>query len=251
MAHDTPADTEAGFNELDPHGFEGHGQHASHVIVGPFTLRTVLGFLLLFTVLTVGLAQAEVAIQNALGITLPWWVNVAVAMSIAVVKSLMVMAYFMQLKYDNPINTVLMMFTFGALFLFLFFTGLDLFNRGLLDPQKQPQIIAGGTGKQVKGTGDKPLTLAAKERFLAHLKERMGSDEAALGEYERIHADVAGHGHASHDHAGVAAHTPSMSRPRTGLTGRPVRNRRSRRPARLARRQRGLARRNQALTHDL
>jgi cytochrome c oxidase subunit IV len=218
MAHDTPADTEAGFNELDPHGFEGHGQHASHVIVGPFTLRSVLAFLLVFTVLTVGLAQAEVAIQNALGITLPWWVNVAVAMSIAVVKAVMVMAYFMQLKYDNPINTVLMMFTFGALFLFLLFTGIDLFNRGVLDVQKQGQIIAGGTGKQVKGTGDKPLTVAAKERFLAHLRERTGSDEAAMAEYERIHADVAPHGHTKSEHAEVVVHTPNLSRPRTGLT---------------------------------
>lgn len=167
MAH-TPAAHES-FNELDPHGFEGHGQHASHVIVGPFTLRTVLAFLLLFTVLTVALAQLETAIMGWFDITLPWWVNVAVAMSIAVVKAIMVMAYFMQLKYDNPINTVLMLFTFGALAIFLFFTGLDLFSRGAVDPIKQSQIHAGGTGSGITSKPNQPVSGGAKDRFLDYL----------------------------------------------------------------------------------
>lgn len=217
MAHSTTP-PEA-FNELDPHGFEGHGQHASHVIVGPLTLRLVLAALLFFTVLTVGLAQLEVAIQNYFGILLPWWVNVAVAMSIATVKALLVMAYFMQLKYDNPINTVLMLFTFGALMIFLFFTGLDLLTRGAIDPMKQDSIIAGGTGRQVKGTGDKPLVVAARERLMQRLLDKHdGNVAAAEADFAMIKADVAGHGHHAHDDE----HTlPSANRtfPRHGPSG--------------------------------
>jgi cytochrome c oxidase subunit 4 len=196
MSH-SPAANDQAFNELDPHGFEGHGQHASHVIVAPLTLRLVLAALLFFTLLTVGLAQLEVAIQNYFDILLPWWVNVAVAMSIATVKALLVMAYFMQLKYDNPINTILMLFTFGALMLFLFFTGLDLLSRGAIDPIKQQSIIAGGTGRQVKGTGDKPLVVAARERLMNRLMESEGSVAAAEARFALIKADITG-GHAAH-----------------------------------------------------
>lgn len=207
------------FNELDPHGAEGHGQHASHVIVGPLTLRTILAILLVLTVATVGLAQAEVAIQNAFHIELPWWVNVAVAMSIAVVKALLVMAFFMQLKYDNPINSVLMLFTFGALAIFLFFSGLDLFSRGEIDQIKVAQITPGGTGKQVKGTGDKPLVVAARERMMERLKERAGADEAAAAiEFARIEADIAGHGHGEGSDHLVVVTDASHSRPRLGVS---------------------------------
>ena len=84
-SHDpNPAAAAEGFDELDPHGFDkaaGHG-HGSHVIVGPFTLRAVLAFLLIFTVLTVFLAQAEVWAQGYFHIELPWWVKVVGAMSI-------------------------------------------------------------------------------------------------------------------------------------------------------------------------
>jgi cytochrome c oxidase subunit 4 len=218
MTH-SPANAAETFDELDPHGFQGHGQHASHVIVGPLTLRSVLAILLFFTVLTVGLAQFEVAIQNAFDIVLPWWVNVAVAMSIAVVKAVLVMAFFMQLKYDNPINTVLMMFTFGALAIFLFFTGLDLFSRGAIDPIKQNQIIAGGTGSQVVGTGEKPLTVAARERLMARLLEKNGGDQAkATAEFERIRIDITSHGHAAHHDE---KHLPDANRsvPMLGLSG--------------------------------
>src|SRR4051812_27579328 len=133
------------FDELDPHGFDkGHGHDHGHVIVGPFTLRTILLALLAFTVLTVFLAQAEVWAQNYFHIELPWWVNVFGAMTIAVIKALLVMAFFMQLKYDNPINTVLMCFCFAALATFLGFTGMDLFNRAAVDPIKNVHPVPGG-----------------------------------------------------------------------------------------------------------
>jgi cytochrome c oxidase subunit 4 len=217
MAH-TPAAHEETFNELDPHGFEGHGHHASHVIVGPFTLRSVLAILLFFTLLTVGLAQLETAIMGWFDIQLPWWVNVAVAMSIAVVKSLLVMGYFMQLKYDNPINTVLMLFTFGALAIFLFFTGLDLFSRGAVDPQKQAQIIAGGTGSGVSAKPNQPVTAAARERFMEKLLAKHDNDKvAAEMEFAKIEAEMTG-GHGAAHHAPEVSNSNRTIR-RTGTTG--------------------------------
>ena len=130
------------FNESNPHGEQHHG----HPIIPPITLTTVLGILLFFTVLTVGLAQFEVWIQGYFHIVLPHWVNIAIAMSIATVKAVMVMAIFMQLRYDNRMNTVVMLFTFFAVGLFLFFSGLDLFTRDRVTPWKAQYVVQGGTG---------------------------------------------------------------------------------------------------------
>lgn len=170
MAHHAPAASDH-FDETDPHGHSKHGQHESHVIVGPFILRTILVVLLLFTALTVGIAQLEIAIQNWFGIYLPWWVNVVGAMSIATIKSILVMAYFMQLKYDNPINTVAMLFCFFALGLFLLFTGLDLFTRDKIYDYKAGPVVAGGTGAGVVSAGGKPIVEASKDRFIIKLAE--------------------------------------------------------------------------------
>lgn len=148
-----------------------HDEGHSHAIVGPGILRTVLVFLLFFTALTVATAQLEVYLENAMGIVLPWWVNVAGAMLIATIKSIMVMAYFMQLKYDNPINTLAMLFCFFALGLFLMFTGLDLFSRGKIYDFKAGPVVAGGTGTGVVGANNQPVVTASKVRFKEALAE--------------------------------------------------------------------------------
>lgn len=165
MSHSPAANSPEVFDEVDPHGQHHYGQHESHVIVGPFMLRSVLAVLLLFTVLTVGFAQAEIAIQNWFGYELPWWVNVVGAMSIATIKSILVMAIFMQLRYDNPINTVAMLFCFFALGLFLLFTGLDLFTRGTIYDFKAGQVVKGGTGQGVATANGVPIADAARDRF--------------------------------------------------------------------------------------
>jgi cytochrome c oxidase subunit 4 len=220
--HNAPAANGEVFDELDPHGFDkGHGHDHGHVIVGPFTLRTVLVFLLMFTVLTVFLAQAEVWAQDYFHIELPWWVNVVGAMSIAVVKAVLVMAFFMQLKYDNPINTVLMCFCFAALATFLGFTGMDLFNRGAVDPEKQSQVIPGGDGAGVDGPGGKPvgenIVAAAGDRMMARLKERWGTDELAKEHFEEMRETMhKAHGHVEAPEPVIS--TASKSRPKVGLT---------------------------------
>jgi cytochrome c oxidase subunit IV len=193
MAH-APA---AHFDELDPHGASHKGQHKAHVIVGPFTLRTVLAILLFFTVLTVAQAQAEIYISHALDVEFPRWVNIAFCMGIAVVKALLVMGYFMQLKYDNPINSVVMAFTFLGLALFLGFTSLDLGARGSVYAWKVPNPVAGGTLEVTKKAHDA-------------LAGRLSTQEFA-----RIHAIIT-HDHAAHEDT---ASGPQRSRARTGLSG--------------------------------
>lgn len=169
------------FNESNPHGEQHHG----HPIIPPITLTTVLGILLFFTVLTVGLAQFEVWIQGYFHIVLPHWVNIAIAMSIATVKAVMVMAIFMQLRYDNRMNTVVMLFTFFAVGLFLFFSGLDLFTRDRVTPWKAQYVVQGGTGFMVSQANNKPIVEAAKDRAITH----WGPEK-----YERIRAATL-HGH--------------------------------------------------------
>jgi cytochrome c oxidase subunit 4 len=202
------------FDELDPHGFDkGHKHGHGHVIVGPFTLRSVLGALLFFTVLTVFLAQAEVWAQGYFHIELPWWVNVAGAMSIAVVKALLVMAFFMQLKYDNPINTVLMCFCFAALAIFLGFSGMDLFNRAAVDPIRNTMPVPGGDF-----VGGKPLTVAAADTLMDTLKKRHNGDEAAAkAQFEEMREIMhKAHGHVEEPPAVIS--TASQSRPKKGLS---------------------------------
>ena len=222
-SHVNPPASAETFDELDPHGNDkGHGHDHGHVIVGPFTLRTVLAALLFFTVLTVFLAQAEVWAQGYFHIELPWWVNVVGAMSIAVVKAVLVMAFFMQLKYDNPINTVLMCFCVVALGIFLGFTGMDLFNRGAVDPQKQHQVIAGGD----VGSGQTVVSNASAH-LMSKLKLQLGSDKtlsdeqltkAAEAKFEEMRETIhRAHGHVE-EHAPVVS-TASQSRPKTGLSG--------------------------------
>lgn len=213
-SHNPPAATAESFDELDPHGNDkGHGHDHGHVIVGPFTLRTVLAALLFFTVLTVFLAQAEVWAQAYFHIELPWWVNVVGAMSIAVVKAVLVMAFFMQLKYDNPINTVLMCFCIAALAIFLGFTGMDLFSLGAVDPQKQHQVISGGD----LGSG-KTVVSNASDALLADLKTRLGSDELAKAKFEEMRETIhKAHGHVEAPEPVIS--TAAQSRPKKGLSG--------------------------------
>ncbi len=136
---------------------DNYGEHHGHIIVSPGTLLAVFSALLFFTLLTVGLAQAEKLISHTFDFVIPQWVNVMVAMSIASVKTMLVVLYFMQLKYDNPINGMVFIFTLLTVAFFLGFTIIDLGNRGSLYAYKAQYIVPGGTGL---GTG-KPITATA------------------------------------------------------------------------------------------
>lgn len=135
----------------------GHGDHG-HTIVPIVTLRLVLASLLFFTLLTVFLSRGEAWLAGVFSFEIPQWVNVAVALSIAVVKTAIVVLFFMQLKYDNPLNSMIFIFTLLTVAFFLGFTMIDLGKRQTLDRFKGVYIVPGGTG--LKGEG--PITVNAQ-----------------------------------------------------------------------------------------
>src|SRR5690606_24035906 len=118
------------------HGHKDHG----HVIVNIWTLRTVLGALLFFTLATVAAAWIEEWVSLAFNVVIPQWINVFVALSIAVVKTTLVVLFFMQLKYDNPLNAMVFVFTILTVAFFLGFTAFDAGNRDTLDRFKRHAI---------------------------------------------------------------------------------------------------------------
>ncbi len=221
--------------QVDPHGFsKGHGH--GHVILSLFTLRMVLAALLAFTALTIFCAQGEKLIEALTGVVMPHWVNVVVAMSIATVKSVIVAAYFMQLKYDNPINTVIMLFCLFALALFLGFTTLDLGARDRIYEFKAGEIQAGGlggvdrtetqNGETVKVAISGPLYQFPAQHLKEKLRNRLAAtykdpaelDRAVDAKFEEIREEVMSHGHPRHGPAHPAGSTPDQSRSRTGPT---------------------------------
>lgn len=144
MSHAAEHNAELGWNPEDPHGTNTHAH--GHVVVGWKLQLGILAALLFFTVLTVGFYNAEKWAEDAFLISLPNWVNIVGAMSIASIKATLVCMYFMQLRYDKPLNTFALLFCLFAVGLFLFFSMLDLSTRGWVNDFKYGEVTAGGTG---------------------------------------------------------------------------------------------------------
>lgn len=141
---DTPDVPQTSFDPLDPHGQDDH-EHG-HVVVPMRILVGVLVLLLVFTALTVFASQFEIWISDVFATQLPQWVNVSVAMSIAVVKGLFVVLYFMQLRYDKGLNAIIFAFCLLTVGIFMGFSTLDLFSRGEVYRFQRGEIVTGGTG---------------------------------------------------------------------------------------------------------
>ncbi|MBU6412181.1 MAG: cytochrome C oxidase subunit IV family protein [Planctomycetes bacterium] len=211
-AADAHGHAPGGFDETNPHGTAaGHHAH-KHVIVSAFTNRVVLAVLLTFTALTVGLANAEVWIQQYFDIHFPTWVNVSVAMSIATVKAALVVMYFMQLRYDNPINTVIFLFSLFAFALFLGFTTIDLDNRGKVYAYKGGEVQVGGNRIVGAKTLDKPIVQQRREEFL---KSVLAGDQA---KFDAMKAELFHHRQNYHPRVEHSVSTSGTSRPRGGTT---------------------------------
>lgn len=203
-------------DELDvyPAGAADSHHHHGHVIIAPSTLLGVLVALLALTGLTVGLAQLETLLMQSFNVVLPQWVNVFVALSIAAVKTTLVVLYFMQLRYDNPLNALVFIFTLITVCFFLGFTMTDLGGRRSIDRIEGDYIIPGGPG--LDGTGN-PITSKA-------------AAAASDPEHPLHEAWLKAHGHGSHDHGekrnvgfplpagALEGSTAWQSRPVTGLT---------------------------------
>lgn len=202
-------------DELDPH-HESH--HHGHVILRVSTLAGVLIALLILTFVTVAAAQVEAWIAHAFNVHIPSLLNAFVALSIAVVKAVLVFMYFMQLRYDSPLNSIVMGFTFFAVGLFFFFTMIDLGNRDAIYPFKSGEIQRGGMGISVEGRVDtqkKPITAWARDHYMEQIRAKAAAGTLnpplAPGETvemrfekerEKAHAKArGGHGH----------HAPTLS----------------------------------------
>jgi len=237
----------------DPHHLSQHQGHAGHghTIIPLRTLVTVLVILMVFTGLTVAVANLELAIAHAFGITLPAWVNVVVALSIAAVKSIIVAAYFMQLRYDNPLNTMVAFFSILVLTFFLGFTMLDLGTRPILYSYKGGQQVPGGVGgvplaggvevptgtsvayfvrQRADATIDtmlkenQTLTKVLAQRLVHRVEELHAQGKpvpeiftAYLDKHPEVLASMPSHA-GGHAHAATAASDANAARPRAGIT---------------------------------
>lgn len=174
-----------GFDPTDPHGFHADDTHGHHIL-SMRMLVTILALLLLLTGLTVASAQAEIIIAEELGITIPQWVNVAIAMTIATVKAILVVAFFMQLFYDSKLNTMILLFCLLTFGLFIGFTSIDMGNRDRIYPWKAVEHTPGGTGGL--GLERRALDADGNPRFTAVL----GEDGEDTGRRRRVREEVSG-----------------------------------------------------------
>ncbi len=214
----------------DPH--HQHDGHHGHHIVHWKTLVLVLGALLFFTVLTVAASRAEIWFAQTFDVFIPDWVNVMLAMSIATIKAMMVVMFFMALKWDNPMNTVILLTTIFAFACFMGFTAIDLGNRGHVYDYKGVEVTVGGTGNDVikrwetqLGPDGEPMRdeqghvikneVVIQGPIAVHARERF---IAAVGE-EKFAELEAEHHHGAHDaHGAHALPDENHSAPRYGLT---------------------------------
>ena len=196
--------------DFDEYGHKDHG----HVIVSLFTLRSILIALLICTLLTSGSAWAEQIIASTFHVEIPQWINAAVALSIAVVKTALVVGFFMQLKYDNPMNTVIFIFTLLTVFSFLGFTALDLGNRATIDRFKNVYAYPGGN----LSAGGAVLPAAANGDSIVAHAQLTGTPEHGA------HVEVEENNHQSITDAGFLRDEPktgsssNFSRPIGGVT---------------------------------
>jgi cytochrome c oxidase subunit IV len=217
-AHAAAAD--AAFDPLDPHGANAGHSHG-HVIVSPLIMKLVLGLLLMFTVMTVGAAQLEVLIMNTFDVEFPRWVNILVALSIATVKSALVLLYFMQLRYDNPINGIIFILCIVAFAIFLFFSMADLGSRGLVYKYQFGEIKQGGMGmaresNAVNWLGLDATGAAVQGNIVDFERQRYITKVGEEKFRKKLEAKHAAHGGAHHADEKVDA--ANRSRPLTGIT---------------------------------
>jgi len=181
--HDASA--ELGWNPEDPHGTNNHAH--GHVVVGWKLQLGVLLALLFFTALTVGFYNAEKWAEDAFLIVLPNWVNIVGAMTIASIKATLVCMYFMQLRYDKPLNTFALLFCLFGVGLFLFFSMLDLSTRGWVTDYKFGEVTD-SQGNGPGGTGVGLGTGAVDPDFSARVSPRVETGGKNLVTFRREEA---------------------------------------------------------------
>jgi caa(3)-type oxidase subunit IV len=225
MSHDE-AHPNAAYDWEDPHHFH-HGEdaesdhdHDGHHVTPWQLLVAILMLLLALTALTIFSAEAE-RWAIALGIHISHFWNVMIALSIALVKAIFVCMFFMHLKHDSPINTMVLLTTLFVFGLFILLTGIDLNERDAINDFKAGNLVAGGTGTGVAPAGGnfgQTITNAVKQRHIdakaielatehGHLNDKgepAPTEDDTLAAERAFWADF--YHHKFEDHPG---HTPS------------------------------------------
>ncbi|KAA0213956.1 MAG: hypothetical protein DYG94_03225 [Leptolyngbya sp. PLA3] len=204
------AHPDAAYDQMDPHGFQ--GTHADHVIVDWRILLGVLLALLFLTALTTTFASLEQWAAGEFSIHIPHWINVVGALSIAVIKASLVCMFFMQLRYDKPLNTMVFLFCLLALGVFLGLTSLDLGGRGEVYGFKQGTISPGGdaqsvtlslgaarVGPRYDTTMGKSMVEFARQRYIDRYNAMGVDGQAKWAEEMAHHLEGHGHGHSDAD----------------------------------------------------
>lgn len=94
------------------------GEHKEHHIIPFKTYATILGILLLMTVITLITARMDFGALNAY-----------IAMGIATFKATLVLLYFMHLKYDDKLYPTLFLTSIFFLLVMYSFSELDILTR--------------------------------------------------------------------------------------------------------------------------
>ena len=94
-----------------------HDHHEHHIT--PFsTYMKVFGTLIVLTIITVATARIDMGAMNTV-----------IAMFIATIKAMVVVIWFMHMKYEDTLNRVVFGLAFFFVFVFYTFTAIDIFTR--------------------------------------------------------------------------------------------------------------------------
>lgn len=186
---------------VDPHETLSRDEaHAAHVHVTPYwPMLWVFVALLGFTGLTVWSSNIHGFWIGNTEIVLGATEHILIAMSIAIVKALLVAAYFMHLKYDQPMNTVVVGATMFAVILFIGLTVGDMASRDVFDPLQHKKVIEGGSAHMSKDptTGELVYTVGP------------GQVQTAI---QNAHAAATNPGAEAHGQAAPSGHEPEPAK---------------------------------------
>jgi len=106
-----------------------HGHSEQHHHGGPAVYTGTLIGLLIFTGITIAASYVNFGSNSA---------NIAIALVIASMKAILVALFFMHLKWDKPVNSIIAVTGFLFLGIFLGFVLIDLNNRNDPSPRNLP-----------------------------------------------------------------------------------------------------------------
>jgi cytochrome c oxidase subunit IV len=139
--------------KTSPEG-EHHGEHHVHVVEARVFLN-VLVALLILTLITVAVSRVDFGGGNMI-----------IAMAVAIMKASLVMAVFMHLRWDTPINNIFFLGSFVLLALLFLFSFADGFARDELQPRNNRTAPVAPSVYQKAGSVEK--------EFFDHLEALRG-----------------------------------------------------------------------------